>query len=258
MFIQPLASGSKGNLTWLENDGTAILIDAGLSAKQCEKRIFDAGKDIRSVSAILISHEHSDHIKGLRVLANRYGIRVYLNQKTAAAALDRGFLEDLQNVQIFENGRSFTLEKMIIHPFPVSHDAADTVNYVIRSESASFGIFTDLGYVSSLVRVKSMGLDSMILEANHDVEMLKKSRYPLEVKRRIRSRQGHLSNDESLALMDDIIQNGRLKKVWFGHLSEENNDPHLLTEQFFKTIPAANTLKMEIALQDQVSESFSL
>ncbi len=255
MEIQALSSGSKGNLTWVGNSGAAVLIDAGLSAKQCEGRLADAGKDIRQVQAILISHEHADHIQGVRVLASRYQIPVYLNEKTAAVAHQKGHLDKVET-HIFSSGRNFFLGGFQIHPFTVSHDAADTVNFIIRQGNSAFGIFTDLGYVSALVRQKAQNLDAMILEANHDLEMLKASRYPLELKRRIRSRQGHLSNDESLALLEGIIGNGRLKKVWFGHLSEENNDPLLLQEQFFQRFPNTKELLMEIARQDRISEPY--
>ena len=254
MEIQPLSSGSKGNMTWIGSSGGALLIDAGLSAKRCEERLIDAGKDIHQVRAILLTHEHYDHIQGVRILAKRHHIPVYLNQITADAAILKGYLEDVE-LHILQNGRNFQLGEFTIHPFTVSHDAADTINYTIKCKDFAFGIFTDLGFVSSLVKQKAQLLDAMILEANHDLELLKASSYPLELKRRIRSRQGHLSNSESLDLLEESLSAGRLKKVWFAHLSEENNDHVLLKEQYDQRI-AATSLQMEIAQQHKVSAPF--
>lgn len=258
MLIQPLASGSKGNITYIRGNDGAILIDAGLSAKQCEQRFYDAGLDIKDLCAIFITHEHGDHIQGLRVLAKRYRLPVWLNEKTAVAAAAKGALDDISDIRIFTNGDSILVNDLHIHPVSVSHDAADTVSFVISHENTKFGIFTDLGCVTTLVRQKAFTVDAILLEANHDLEMLKYGRYPLELKHRIRSKHGHLSNVDSLSLLSDILTEKDLKKVWFGHLSAENNSPELLLEQAHSSLHEIRDTPIEIALQHIVAHPITL
>lgn len=253
MLIHPLASGSKGNITYIQGDSSAILVDTGLSAKQCEQRIYDAGLDMKNIAAVFITHEHGDHIQGLRVLARRYQLPVYMNEKTAAAASARGALDGIGQVNIFSNGDNIRVGDLSIHSITVSHDAADTVNYIISDGTKRLGIFTDLGHISTLVQQKAMTVDALLLEANHDVDMLKYGRYPLELKRRIRSKQGHLSNDDAIQLLRDIYHEKTLEKVWFGHLSEENNRPELLLEQMHSSLDETNCKNIEIAFQHQVA-----
>ena len=219
-----LASGSKGNATIIATPDTSILVDAGLSGKEIEKRMVDKGLSPKKLSAIIVSHEHSDHVKGVGILARRFNIPVYISPITEKAAGNQ--LGKIKDIRHFECGLSFAVESMIIHPFSTSHDAADPAGFTISNGITKVGIATDLGIATNLVRERLKNCDILILEANHDPEMLINGPYPWPLKQRIKGRMGHLSNEASKELLSELA-NEKLKHVILAHLSEENNKPDI-------------------------------
>lgn len=223
MKLSLLASGSKGNAVYLESGATRLLIDAGLSAIELTRRLGVIGVDPASLNAILISHDHSDHTRGAGILARKLKLPLLLSQptrQTAAAVLKKCDMIE------FESGSSFTYRDLQIDPFPVTHDAADPVGFVIESSEGRIGFATDFGIVTRLVTEKLKACRLLVIEANHDEEMLMNGPYPWHLKQRIKSRHGHISNSESMVLLDELLHEG-LEGVFLAHLSETNNDPQL-------------------------------
>ena len=217
-----LASGSKGNASYISDGNTSVLIDAGLSAIEIERRLRSRNLAPERLDAIVVSHEHTDHIRGAGVLSRRYQLPVYINEPTfAAAKVQLGVVHDTVK---FEPGVSFSIGDLCIHPFSVSHDASDAVGFTIQNGSTKMGIATDLGTATRLVSHHLMGCRLLIMEANHDPKMLEEGPYPWHVKQRIQSRLGHLSNQASRDLLGELDHSG-LKHVILAHISETNNDP---------------------------------
>ncbi|MGC8657554.1 MAG: MBL fold metallo-hydrolase [Desulfomonilaceae bacterium] len=222
--ITPLASGSSGNSYLVRNRESSFLIDAGLSGKQITERLDSAGVDPSSLKAILVSHAHIDHIKGIGVLSRKFKIPVFINEKTFAVA--EKTLGKLYRRETFKTGKMFEFAGFKIHPFSVPHDCADPVGFRIANGATRFGIATDLGIVTGLVRNLLTGLNAVILESNHDPLMLRDGPYPWELKQRVRSRLGHLSNDQSAQLLESIVSD-ELRVVILAHMSETNNTEEL-------------------------------
>ncbi|MBN1841623.1 MAG: MBL fold metallo-hydrolase [Deltaproteobacteria bacterium] len=217
-----LASGSKGNAIFVSNDKTAILIDAGLSGTEIDRRLRSRNISPDALDAVVVSHEHGDHIHGVGVMSRRFHLPVYINEPTLAVSRTR--LGALHEVRHFQRGASFCIGSLSIHPFSVSHDAADPVGFTIRDGGAKIGIATDLGVATKLVCHHLEGCSLMILEANHDLKMLEEGPYPWHVKQRISSRLGHLSNEASRDLLG-AVAGSKLKHVIVSHMSETNNEP---------------------------------
>jgi len=222
-----LGSGSSGNATLVVADGVSVLIDAGLSCRQIVRRMESVGASPRSLDAVFITHEHRDHIAGLPTLVKRFDPAVHVTEATASAAGPA--INGTGRVQFVQAGVSCRLGPMEIHPFSVAHDATDTVGYVVSDGDVSVGIATDLGFVSAIVRHWLRGCDLAIVEANHDPQMLRNSRYPWQIKQRIASRHGHLSNTDCAALVADLVPDGT-RCVVLAHISEENNIPELAVQ----------------------------
>ena len=224
MKIISLASGSKGNSYYVSNGKTSVLIDAGLSAKSLSLRLLAAELDPNSISAIFVTHEHIDHIGGVRVFAKKMNIPVYMNSGCYTAALERYKLKEIKNIHLFDTGHSIDFQDIMVHPLRVSHDTSDPVCFTIDDGKHLLGIVTDLGKMNKLVSTKLRKVESLVLESNHDLLMLKaNTQYPEYVKQRIRSIHGHLSNTQSAEAAVEIIKNGKLKKLMLAHLSEKNN-----------------------------------
>ncbi|MDY6837662.1 MAG: MBL fold metallo-hydrolase [Thermodesulfobacteriota bacterium] len=217
-----LASGSKGNAVYVSNGETAILVDAGLSGSEIERRLRSRDIYPDSLDAIVVSHEHRDHIQGVGVLSRRFGLPVHMTAPTMAVAEAR--LGPLHKAMTFTRGASFHIGTLMLHPFSLSHDAVDPVGFTIQNGDTKLGIATDLGIATQLVCHHLEGCRLMVLEANHDVRMLQEGPYPWEVKQRITSRLGHLSNEASRDLLEKVCHEG-LDHVIVAHMSETNNDP---------------------------------
>ncbi|MCB0318311.1 MAG: MBL fold metallo-hydrolase [Bdellovibrionales bacterium] len=216
MRFSVLSSGSKANCTFLEAGNTRILIDCGLSAKQTELRLTSLGINPASIDAIILTHEHSDHIRGLSVFSRKWKTPIYANQATA------NFLKNVFAVENFESNSKFSLGSLLISSFSIIHDAHDPVAFCIESEGLKFSHATDLGKVTPQVRDALYFSNALVLESNHDVEMLETCFYPWEVKQRISSNYGHLSNEQAGELLRDIYHPELLHLV-LGHISENSN-----------------------------------
>jgi phosphoribosyl 1,2-cyclic phosphodiesterase len=274
MRMTVLASGSKGNSTVVATSRTRILVDAGLSCREILKRMQLAGEDPRSLDAILITHEHQDHVQGVAVLARKLGIPVYFTEIThrawlrwmhprkrmtyadwlrrrqqgaaegranlpladSAAESDVGLCEDptaeerdpaeLPSVAYFEAGKRFAVGDIDVEPFTIPHDAADPVGFVFEGDGVRIGFATDLGYMPANARQALRRCDVLLLESNHDTEMLRDGPYPWSVKQRVMSRVGHLSNEAAAEFLERNYD-GQATYVILAHLSESNNLPAL-------------------------------
>jgi phosphoribosyl 1,2-cyclic phosphodiesterase len=220
-----LGSGSKGNCTYVEAGGTAVLIDAGFSGREIERRLAAIGVDPASLTALLLTHEHSDHLRGAAVLSRRLRIPVFANSATFDAA-GRG-LDRLYGHQEFAAGVSFHFRDLTIHPFSISHDAADPVGFLVADQHFTLGYCTDTGTVSRLIAHRLAGCHALVLESNHDPEMLRAGPYPLPLQQRVRSKTGHLANDTAADLLQGLLHD-RLEQVVLAHISETNNRPELV------------------------------
>ena len=229
--VSLLASGSRGNCAIVASSTTRILVDVGISCRETFKRMRSLGESPGELSAILITHEHSDHVVGLQRLASKLNIPVFLTEPTHQAwnrsmRDEEGKVPELPKVEHFSSGRSFQIGDIAIKPFTIPHDAADPVGFTFRAEGVRIGYVTDLGYVPVSVRDHLHGCDVLVIESNHDVEMLRGGPYPWSVKQRVMSRVGHLSND-ALAEFFTSDYDGGAAYVVLAHLSEQNNHPEL-------------------------------
>jgi len=215
-----LASGSKGNSIVVWDEDSAVLVDAGISAKKTQRALGELGIDPKHISAILVTHEHSDHVGGIRVLSNRFGLRVHATAGTASALNELGIR--VSSDDIIRANRPMDIGELTIKPFRVSHDAAEPVGFVVESKNTKVGIATDLGRMDVQVRGSLSSCNVVYLEANHDVDMLMSGPYPWALKERILGPRGHLSNEACARALPEIIGK-RTRKVMLCHLSETNN-----------------------------------
>ena len=217
-----LASGSTGNAIFVETEGHSFLVDAGLSGKQMEGLFQHIGRDIGKLSGILVTHEHSDHIKGVGILARKYKLPIYANEKTWLAMdgligqvpVDQKFHFDMEAVKTFGS--------LDIQSFGVSHDAADPMFYVFHHNGKKLVLITDTGYVSDRMKGLISNAEAYVFESNHDVQMLRMGRYPWNIKRRILSDVGHVSNEDAALAMSEVAGD-RTKSFYLAHLSQDNN-----------------------------------
>jgi phosphoribosyl 1,2-cyclic phosphodiesterase len=229
--VTVLASGSKGNCTLVSSSRTRLLIDAGLSCRELLRRLLLCGQDPRAIDAVLITHEHSDHVGGLRVLARRLKVPVYITgstyQEYQRCVRDCvGNRVTLERCEKFCSGSTFQIGDITVTPFTIPHDAIDPVGFSLRSDGIKIGICTDLGYMPASVRDHLRGCHVLMIESNHDLELLRGGPYPWSVKQRVMSRVGHLSND---ALADFLTSDydGGAEFLILAHLSEQNNHPEI-------------------------------
>jgi len=222
-----LASGSTGNTALLATENTRILIDAGLSMLQLRKRLASIGESLESIDAVLVTHEHSDHVGGLPVLGRNKDLRTtfYLTRLTEPA-IDWGETSPAR-VERFQAGSAFAVGDIEVQSFSVPHDARDPVGFCFRAQGVRFGVATDLGYVTESIKFHLRRTDVLLMEANHDLDMLKVGPYPWSVKQRVMSRVGHLSN---LHVSDYLMQDldSCTSHLVLGHLSEQNNHPAIV------------------------------
>lgn len=246
-----LSSGSKGNAIYVTGGSTSILIDAGLSGVEIERRLASRNIEPDSLDAVLVSHEHSDHIQGVGVLARRFSLPVYISKKTEIAASQIGNVEHIRH---FECGTSFQIKDLIFHPFSVSHDAKDPAGFTVGQNGSKIGIATDLGHSTSMVKDHLKDCSLLVLEANHDIDMLIEGPYPWPIKQRIRSRTGHLSNESTKKLLKEILHD-KLEYVVLSHLSEVNNTPHKALSVIKQVVPKEKP-QLSVARQDVSTEIY--
>lgn len=231
MRITSIASGSTGNCIYINSDNAHIIVDAGISKKRIEEGLNTFGISLNEIDAILITHEHIDHISALGVISRKYGIPMYATEETIQAILNVKSMGELSNGLFFpvKPDEVFFIEGMRIRPFKISHDAANPVAYRIEACNQALAVLTDLGKYDDYIVENISGLDAIFLEANHDKNMLQVGRYPYYLKQRILGEKGHLSNDSSGRLLSGILHD-KLKHIILGHLSRENNYDRLAYE----------------------------
>ena len=228
MFLS-LVSGSSGNASLIKNENTTILIDCGLSAKRLCSLLDEININPTEIDAILITHEHSDHITGAGVMSRRFDIPVYATENTHIS-MNIGPIKD-DNTKVINSGCEFEIRDFNIRPFSISHDAADPVCYSLEYNKEKYSILTDTGIISDEIFKSVSGSDYIMLEANHDVDMLMYGDYPFSLKKRIASDKGHMSNDYAAEYAVKLIENNT-KNIMLSHLSNNNNTPEIA----YKTI----------------------
>lgn len=230
--VSILASGSAGNLTLLETERTRILVDAGLGKRETLARLATGGTEIGHLDAVLITHEHADHCNGLPQVLGIWKSPLYVTESTMDALqriLPQTFGKRLRGVESIQAGQRFVIGDIDVHAFAIPHDAADPIGFTFRTNGSKVAICTDLGYMPELVKVHLRETDCLILESNHDLDMLKVGPYPWIVKQRVLSRTGHLSNHAvSEFLADPDGFDSRARYLVLAHISQENNNPDLV------------------------------
>ncbi|MBN1503346.1 MBL fold metallo-hydrolase [Candidatus Woesearchaeota archaeon] len=223
MEVSVLASGSSGNCTLIKTKESKFLVDVGLSCKQTVKKLASKGYDLDEINAIFITHEHIDHIRGLNTIARKFDTPVFMN----SATYESSFFS--KSVNLFD-GMPFSIEDIQVTPINVNHDAANTVGFVLEN-NRKLGIFTDLGTVSDEMRQLMPDFDAIVLESNHDIDMLINGPYPYHLKQRILSDKGHLSNIDAGLFIRDCAGE-KLRNVFLAHLSRNNNTAELAYNTF--------------------------
>lgn len=238
--FQSFLSGSSGNATFVTNDRTNVLCDCGANGKYIENCFLRLGISPDKLDAIFITHEHNDHISGAGVISRRYDVPIYASKGTWSAMESvLGKIAD-KNKRVISPKENVKLEDMEISAFNIPHDAKEPFGYSFMSEGVKFTIATDMGYVTDEVLENLLGSDFCLIEANHDMDMLKNGSYPFYLKKRILGEKGHLSNDAAASLCSILAESGT-KSIWLGHLSKENNIPELA----YKTVHEALIEKNE-------------
>ena len=259
-----IASGSSGNCIFIGSDHTKVLIDAGLSGKKIEAGLTSLGVEPQSLDAILITHEHSDHIQGAGILSRRFDVPIYATPGTWEAVERFGSLGKIHpwNKLLVYSDERVLLNDLCINPFAIPHDAAEPVGYAVETEGFKAAIATDIGKVTPLIEGNVSDCDVLLIEANHDLDMLENGPYPFPLKKRIRGDFGHLSNVACGELLTRVYSE-RLACVYLGHLSEENNHPAVAFETvndilMANGIDTTNKLKLAVADRHRPSRLVSL
>ena len=242
-----LGSGSSGNATFVATGEVRVLFDAGFSCRQIQRRLEAIGEDFRALDAVVVSHEHTDHVQGLEILARKTGAKAYLTPHTQSALSWKASAPEIVS---FEAGRGFAVGDLEIETFTVSHDAVDPVGFCVRHGGRKLSIATDLGYVTDSVRFHLGESDMLVLESNHDLEMLKAGPYPWELKQRVMSRNGHLSNAAVADYLTDDWDR-RARKIVLAHLSSNNNHPAIAEMDASEAVASAGAGSTEVFVASQ-------
>ncbi|WP_132281988.1 MBL fold metallo-hydrolase [Natranaerovirga hydrolytica] len=233
MYLSSIASGSSGNCIYVGSEQTNLIIDAGVSGKKIECGLNSIGLKTAEMDGIFVTHEHSDHIKGIGVVARRYGIPIYATQETAQAILNTQSVGKIPEglIHIINSNEDLHIKDLTIHPYNIPHDAVDPVCYTIMNDQKKVSIATDLGNYNDYIIEKLSDSNILFIEANHDINMLQVGAYPYFLKQRILGEEGHLSN-ESCGQLIAKLSHSALEHIVLGHLSNENN----FEELAFKTV----------------------
>ncbi|MDO4519216.1 MAG: MBL fold metallo-hydrolase [Eubacteriales bacterium] len=265
MRLCSIASGSSGNCIYVGTEQTHVLVDAGISGKKIEQGLHQLDLQGKELDAILVTHEHSDHIQGLGVLARRYGIPIYTAHGTAQAIAGMKSLGKIPNGLIHEiqADHPFMIKDMEVKPFSISHDAAEPIGYRFENDQKSVAVATDLGVYTEYTVQNLKNLDALLLEANHDIRMLQVGSYPYYLKQRILGNKGHLSNENAGRLLCELLHDD-MKHIFLGHLSKENNYEQLAYETVCAEITMgenpykSDDFKIQIANREYNSEIVQL
>lgn len=249
-----LASGSRGNAIYISDGNSRILIDAGLSGVEIERRMQSRGLDPKQIDGIVVSHEHTDHIQAVGVLARRFKLPVYISDGTYTAASSQ--LGRIDIARRFSCGVSFLIGNLELHPFSISHDASDPAGFTVTSNGTRVGIATDLGIATTMVKTHLQTCSALIIEANHDRTMLEQGPYPWSLKQRIQGRSGHLSNDDTTRLLKEVLHE-KLTHVILAHLSEQNNTPEKARGTVGQALQGSR-VNLSVAVQNRSSKLFTI
>ena len=236
MTVIPLQSGSNGNCVYVESGLTGVLFDAGISGIKAEQRLARFGRDIRQIQAVIVSHEHIDHISCAGIFQRKYGLPLYVTKATLAKASKWNRIGRLSDINYFEPGQTIYCANLSIETIPTPHDGIESVAFIVEDNDRRLGILTDLGHVFEGLPEMIRSLDALLLESNYDPTLLDSGPYPPALKRRIKGEGGHISNFESAELLRSAATS-RLKWVCLAHLSEQNNTPSIAVETHTKIIP---------------------
>ena len=258
MRVSILASGSSGNITLLETERTRLIVDAGLGKRETLARLAALETGVQRVDGILITHEHSDHCNGLPQMLGLWKAPLYVSEPTMEAMqriLPETLGKRLRGVESIHAGQHFTIGDIDVHAFAIPHDAVDPIGFTFRTNGTKLALVTDLGYMPELVKVHLRGADCLILESNHDLDMLKVGPYPWALKQRILSRTGHLSNHAVGEYLSDTDGfDGMARYLVLAHLSQENNNPYLVrlfAEEALRRRPAESPFCGELLVASQ-------
>lgn len=249
-----LASGSSGNAALLATESTRILVDAGLSMRELGRRMLAAGENLEDLDAILLTHEHSDHISAVPVLARRMKKPTpFFMTRLTSPAID--WEHSVPILEPFQAGANFRIGDIEVQSFSVPHDAIDPVGFCFQAQGVRIGVATDLGYIPASVKYHLNRCDLLLIEANHDLEMLKVGPYPWSVKQRVMSRVGHLSNTVTCDFLADELDS-RAQHVILGHVSEANNHPEIVRAMAEEALERRGFFapRISVAEQTQISE----
>lgn len=257
-----LFSGSSGNAIFLGTDKTKILIDAGVSGKRIIEALVSIGENPSELSAVLVSHEHSDHIKGAGIISRRLDIPIYANEGTWKAMEGQIGPVSLKNKRYFNTGIEFEINEICIKPFPMPHDASEPVGFSFFTENKKVTVSTDIGHISEELLDCMVMSDLILLESNHDLEMLRVGRYPWWLKKRIMGENGHLSNEVAGKTVAYLADRGT-RRFLLGHLSKENNFPELAYQTVLnaldeKQIRVGTDVTLDVVLRDRVGRVVEL
>jgi len=255
MHFSVLGSGSKGNSVYIEEGRTAILIDNGFSGKELEQRLGAIGRSLDNLTAICVTHEHNDHISGVGVVSRRCKVPVYANGGTIAGA-EKKIGTPFRFVE-FATGDELAIQDLAVRSFRIAHDTADPVGFVISNGREYLGYCTDTGSVSKLMELRLARCHGLILEFNHNLEMLKNGPYPLVLQQRVRSSQGHLANEDAGHFLQRLLHRN-LKATVLAHLSEMNNTPELALRAARESIGAEPCGELMVADQQRPTRLISL
>jgi phosphoribosyl 1,2-cyclic phosphodiesterase len=251
-----LGSGSRGNCAYLETDEVRLLIDAGFSARQIRTRLATLGRSPESLTGILITHEHSDHVQGLTALAEKLRIPVYCNRLTKDAIEFQ--LQCRLEARLFATGANFDVGDVNVETFSIPHDAQDPVGFLIRTATANIGFLTDLGHATKLVLERVKPAHALVLEANYDLHLLQEdTRRPWSIKQRIAGRHGHLSNTAAADAAQEIVS-ADLKHLFLGHLSQDCNRPELALNTVRDRLNGLGALHVQTVVTSQDTPAATL
>lgn len=264
MNLCSIASGSSGNCIYVGNDNTHLLVDAGISKKRIEEGLCSVDINPEKLDGILITHEHSDHVSGIGVMARKYNMPIYGTVETIAAMLKTKGVGRIpeQCFHYIQPDEPFMINDIKVNPFSISHDASNPVCYTFEADGHKVGVATDLGKYDDYIVCNLTGAEILLLEANHDVNMLQVGAYPYYLKRRILGDRGHLSNENSGKLIRTLLHD-KMKYVFLGHLSKENNFPELAYETVKYEVeiegnPLSSLVKLEVANREMPSKFVSV
>ena len=252
-----LGSGSSGNCAYLETPGARLLIDAGFSGKQIRERLASIGRSPETLSGILVTHEHGDHIQGLGVIGKKIDAPIYLNRHTREAA--EATLGQRLKAAVFQTGAAIEIGDVVVETFSVPHDAADPVGFLLRTPLGNIGFLTDLGHATKLVLERVRPAHVLVLEANHDLRLLQEdTKRPWATKQRILSRHGHLSNEAAAEVAVNLAEAGSVQRIYLGHLSRDCNRPELAKQAVAGRLASLGATSILVAntCQDAPGETF--